>query len=102
MDDYVILPNVTVNEIELGELGPGGVAYEFGSMPMPNASNNNGILDPNLKMQYGWGNVYVCDLSIFLYSPAALSMCLSDRLVPPKTLGTSRLWCTTCPETLSS
>jgi hypothetical protein len=43
-------------------------------------------------MQYGWDNVYVCDLSVFPYSPAAnptlslaaLSLRLSDHLVPPK------------------
>ncbi|KAF5681253.1 FAD NAD(P)-binding domain-containing protein [Fusarium heterosporum] len=91
MDDYVILPEVTVDQIELGELGPGGVAHELGSIPMPNAFNKNGILDANLKMQYGWDNVYVCDLSVFPYSPAAnptlslaaLSLRLSDHLVPP-------------------
>ncbi|KAF5590567.1 FAD NAD(P)-binding domain protein [Fusarium subglutinans] len=92
MDDYVILPKITKDNIQLGELGPGGVAHELGSIPMPNASKKGGILDENLKMQYGWDNVYVCDLSVFPYSPAAnptlslaaLSLRLSDHLVPPK------------------
>ncbi|KAF5536591.1 FAD NAD(P)-binding domain-containing protein [Fusarium napiforme] len=92
MDDYIILPTVTTKEIELGELGPGGVAHELGSIPMPNADQEGGILDQNLKMKHGWDNVYVCDLSVFPYSPAAnptlslaaLSLRLSDHLVPPK------------------
>ncbi|KAL5590196.1 hypothetical protein FOBRF1_013753 [Fusarium oxysporum] len=89
MDDYVILKEVTTEQIELGEVGPGGEAHELGSIPMPNASNRGSILDANLMMQYGSDNVYACDLSIFPYSPAAnptlslaaLSLRLSDHLV---------------------
>ncbi|KAM0541825.1 hypothetical protein ACHAPJ_013074 [Fusarium lateritium] len=93
MDDYTVLPTVTKDQITLGELGPGGVAHELGSIPMPDADGDGAILDENLKMKYGWDNVHVCDLSVFPYSPAAnptlslaaLSLRLSDHLVPPDT-----------------
>ncbi|KAF7340703.1 FAD/NAD(P)-binding domain-containing protein [Mycena sanguinolenta] len=89
---YIPLETVTVQDIELGEVGPGGVAHEMGSLPMPNNSGDEGVLDSNLQMKYGWSNVYVCDLSVFPYSPAAnptltlaaLSLRLSDHLIPPK------------------
>ncbi|KAK3307668.1 FAD/NAD(P)-binding domain-containing protein [Chaetomium strumarium] len=92
MDNYTMIDKVTKQDIELGELGPGGVAHELGSIPMPDAEGKDGLLDANLKLQYGWDNVYVCDLSIFPYSPAAnptlsltgLSLRLSDHLVPPR------------------
>ncbi|RYP44511.1 hypothetical protein DL768_009032 [Monosporascus sp. mg162] len=93
IDDYTLLTKVTKDQIELGELGPGGVAHELGSIPMPNRAKKQGaIVDENLKMLYGWDNVFVCDLSVFPYSPAAnptlslaaLSLRLSDHLVPPK------------------
>jgi len=88
--DYTPLETVTKNDITLGELGPGGVAHELGSIPMPNKDGKRGIVDKDLKLQYGWNNVYVCDLSVFPYSPAAnptlslaaLSLRLSDHLVP--------------------
>ena len=92
IDDYTMLHTVTKDQIVLGELGPGGVAHELGSIPMPNKDKKHGILNKNLKLQYGWDNVYACDLSVFPYSPAAnptltlaaLSLRLSDHLVPPK------------------
>ena len=88
--DYTPLATVTLADIELGELGPGGVAHEMGSIPMPDRGGKRGIVDADLKMQYGWDNVYVCDLSVFPYSPAAnptlslaaLALRLSDRLLP--------------------
>jgi len=88
--DYTPLDTVTKDNIVLGELGPGGVAHEMGSIPMPDKEGDNGVLDHNLKLQTGWDNVYVCDLSVFPYSPAAnptlslaaLSLRLSDHLVP--------------------
>ncbi|KAH8802473.1 FAD/NAD(P)-binding domain-containing protein [Xylogone sp. PMI_703] len=91
--DYTLLTKITKNQIELGELGPGGVAHELGSIPMPTRNTSrDAILDENLQMQYGWDNVFVCDLSVFPYSPAAnptlslaaLSLRLSDHLVPPE------------------
>ncbi|KAK8013736.1 FAD/NAD-P-binding domain-containing protein [Apiospora marii] len=61
MDNYTKIDGeVTTNDIELGELGPGGVAHELGSIPMPNKAGKDGLLDKNLKLQYGWDNVYVC------------------------------------------
>ncbi|KAH6843433.1 hypothetical protein B0I37DRAFT_418534 [Chaetomium sp. MPI-CAGE-AT-0009] len=96
LDNYTSLPTVTKEDIELGELGPGGVAHELGSIPMPQPAEQesgkykDAVVDENLKMLYGWDNVYVCDLSVFPYSPAAnptlslaaLSLRLSDHLVP--------------------
>ncbi|KAJ7224682.1 hypothetical protein GGX14DRAFT_387352 [Mycena pura] len=88
---YVPLEIVTVKDIEPGELEPGGVAHEMGSLPMPNQSNDGGVLDSNLQMKYGW---YTLDAgqTFFPYSPAAnptlslaaLSLRLSDHLIPPK------------------
>jgi len=93
--DYVPIPKVTREILgEIGELGPGGVAHELGSIPMPKSKEDKGgIVDENLKMKYGWDNVYVCDLSVFPYSPAAnptlslaaLALRLSDKLVPQDT-----------------
>jgi len=88
--DYTPLKTVTKDNITLGELGPGGVAHEMGSIPMPNKAGQRGVVDKNLKIVSGWDNVYVCDLSVFPYSPAAnptlslaaLSLRLSDHLVP--------------------
>ncbi|RYP39140.1 hypothetical protein DL767_002320 [Monosporascus sp. MG133] len=90
---YTLLTKVEKDNIELGELGPGGVAHELGSIPMPKADETEcSIVDENLKMQYGWDNVFVCDLSVFPYSPAAnptlslaaLSLRLSDHLFSPE------------------
>jgi choline dehydrogenase-like flavoprotein len=93
IDDYTFLTEITKDRIKLDQLGPGGVAHELGSIPMPNRDTKQGsIVDENLKMQCGWDNVFVCDLSVFPYSPAAnptlslaaLSLRLSDHLVQPK------------------
>ncbi|KAH7106383.1 hypothetical protein BKA62DRAFT_293475 [Auriculariales sp. MPI-PUGE-AT-0066] len=97
--DYTPLDTITsklIKEKQLfGELGPGGVAHEMGSLPMPtpgpNGTDTGGLVDANLKLKYGWDNVYCCDLGVFPYSPAAnptlslaaLSLRLSDHLVPP-------------------
>jgi hypothetical protein len=87
---YVPLPVVAKENIKLNVLGPGEVAHELGSIPMDGADAEH-ILDKDLKMRYGWNNLYVCDLSVFPYSPAAnptlslaaLSLRLSDHLLPP-------------------
>jgi choline dehydrogenase-like flavoprotein len=75
---------------ELRALGPGVFGHELGSIPMA-TQTQQGIVDKNLKMRHGWDNVYVCDLSVFPYSPAspslslaALALRLSDHLVPPE------------------
>lgn len=97
IENYALIPTITKDQIELGELGPGGVAHELGSIPMPKPADDKekkykgAVVDENLKMLNGWNNVYVCDLSVFPYSPAAnptlslaaLSLRLSDHLVPP-------------------
>jgi hypothetical protein len=88
--DYLPIKTVTADILELGTLGYGGVAHEMGSIPMPNKHGKLGVVDSDLKMKSGWDNVYVCDLSVFPYSPAAnptlslaaLSLRLSDRLLP--------------------
>lgn len=83
-----ILHDITVNDITLNAAGPGVVAHELGSIPIPNKDGSGGILNTDLELQYGWNNVSVCDLSIFPYSAAAnptltlaaLSLRLSDKL----------------------
>lgn len=89
---YKPIDIVKISDIVLGELGPGGVAHEMGSLPMPNNEGTRGIVDEDLKLKYGWSNVHVCDLSVFPYSPAAnptlsltaLALRLSDHLVDPR------------------
>jgi hypothetical protein len=86
---HVPIDRVTRDVIrELRALGPGVVGHELGSIPMA-TKTHEGIVDKNLKMRHGWDNVYVCDLSVFPYSPAAspslslaaLALRLSDHLV---------------------
>jgi len=85
-----LLDQIKVDDIQLNAAGPGVVAHELGSIPMPNASGTGGIVDTDLLMKYGWKNVSVCDLSVFPYSPAAnptltltaLALRLSDKLYP--------------------
>lgn len=55
--------NITFKPLELG-----GVAHELGTIPLKSESHPDGLLDPNLKLLNRDG-VYVCDLSIFPYSP---------------------------------
>ncbi|KAF7367522.1 FAD/NAD(P)-binding domain-containing protein [Mycena sanguinolenta] len=91
---HIPLETVTEQDVYLGEAAPGGIAHEMGSLPMPGHGGAGGVLDSDLKMRSGWSNVYVCDLSVFPYSPAAnpsltlaaLSLRLSDHLVPPESL----------------
>lgn len=80
------------------QLGLGGVAHELGSIPMPNPSKNGqACLDQDLKLN-GYEGVYVCDLSVFPYSPeanptltlAALAMRLSRKLVERETMRTRK------------
>ncbi|KAG9019395.1 hypothetical protein FRB90_002905 [Tulasnella sp. 427] len=69
----------------------GGVAHELGTIPMPMgaAISDSHCIDSNLKLRDREG-VYVCDLSVFPYSPeanptltlAALSLRLSRHLLP--------------------
>jgi choline dehydrogenase-like flavoprotein len=69
-------------------LGLGAVAHELGTIPMPQANVREGCIDENLKLREREG-VYVCDLSVFPYSPeanptltlAALAIRLSRTLV---------------------
>lgn len=83
-----ILHKIEVDDIELKAAGPGVVAHELGSIPMPHSDGSGGILNSDLQMQCGWNNVSVCDLSVFPYSPAAnptltlaaLALRLSDKL----------------------
>ena len=71
----------------------GGVAHELGTIPMSAPHLSKHCLDTNLKLA-GREGVYVCDLSIFPYSPeanptltlAALSLRLSRTLVPRLTI----------------
>jgi hypothetical protein len=87
----VPLPEVTRDSISLNTLGSSEVAYDLGLIPMDGADQEH-ILDKNLKMRYRWDNLYVCDLSVFPYSPAAnatlslaaLSLRLSNHLLPPE------------------
>ncbi|KAG8942900.1 hypothetical protein FRC04_003300 [Tulasnella sp. 424] len=78
----------------------GGVAHELGTIPMEQPSNrgskaqSNYSVDENLKLR-GRKGVYVCDLSVFPYSPeanptltlAALSLRLSRTLLPRLPVG---------------
>jgi choline dehydrogenase-like flavoprotein len=89
---HVPIARVTRDVVrDLRVLGPGVVGHELGSIPMA-TKTQEGIVDRNLKMQHGWDNVYVCDLSVFPYSPVAspslsltaLALQLSNHLVPPE------------------
>ena len=73
-------------------LGAGIFAHEVGTMRMdapsgPSGVNVKGVVDTNLLV-HGFDNLYVCDLSVFPYSPqanptltlAAISMRLADHL----------------------
>jgi choline dehydrogenase-like flavoprotein len=77
----------------LSLLGAGVFAHEVGTMRMdapsePHGTTNvQGVVDTNLLI-HGFDNLYVCDLSVFPYSPeanptltlAAISMRLADHL----------------------
>ena len=75
----------------LSLLGAGVFAHEVGTMrmdaPGPSGTNVQGVVDTNLLI-HGFDNLYVCDLSVFPYSPpanpaltlAAISMRLADHL----------------------
>lgn len=77
----------------LSLLGAGVFAHEVGTMRMDAPSelhgttNVEGVVDTNLRI-HGFDNLYVCDLSVFPYSPeanpaltlAAISMRLADHL----------------------
>ncbi len=79
----------TVSQDFFGKLQLGGVAHELGTIPMRAPHLAKYCLDTNLKLR-GYEGVYVCDLSVFPYSPeanptltlAALSLRLSRMLVP--------------------
>ena len=85
-----LLHTITVDDIQLNQAGAGVVAHELGTIPMPGASGEGGLLDTDLHMKYGWRNVSVCDLSVFPYSAAAnpsltlaaLALRLADKLYP--------------------
>ncbi|KAG6809519.1 hypothetical protein H0H92_015932 [Tricholoma furcatifolium] len=75
----------------------GGVAHELGTIPMQNGSNSlsSSCLDQNLKLR-NTANVYVCDLSIFPFSPevnptltlVALALRLSRHIHDPRIIDT--------------
>jgi hypothetical protein len=83
-----ILRDITLGDINLDEAGPGIVAHELGSIPLPRGDGSGGILNNDLEMRYGWKNISVCDMSVFPYSAAAnptltlaaLALRLSDKL----------------------
>jgi len=83
-----ILHPITLQDIKLDTPGPGVVAHELGSIPIPHMDGSGGVLTNDLEMRYGWKNVSVCDLSVFPYSPAAnptltlaaLALRLSNKL----------------------
>lgn len=72
-------------------LGLGGVAHELGTIPMPGRPDEPSCLDENLKLRDHKG-IYVCDLSVFPYSPevnptlalAALALRLSREQILPR------------------
>lgn len=49
-------------------LGLGGVAHELGTIPMPGRPGVPYCLEADLKLR-GHKEIYVCDLSVFPYSP---------------------------------
>ncbi|KAG8534016.1 uncharacterized protein KY384_000858, partial [Bacidia gigantensis] len=78
----------------LSRAGFGAVAHEVGTMRMQGPKTKGKgeyVIDKNLELQGGGGlnGIYVCDLSIFPFSPpanpsltlAAIAMWLGDRLV---------------------
>lgn len=82
--------NVRQKDIKFTQLGLGAVAHELGTLPMASPSPVS-CLDHHLTMKPALcSGVYVCDLSIFPYSPeaspaltlAALAIRLSRRLNP--------------------
>ena len=83
-----ILRDITLDDIKLKAAGPGVVAHELGSIPMPHGNGSGGILNNDLEVKYGWKNVSVCNMSVFPYSAAAnptltlaaLALRLSDKL----------------------
>ncbi|KAF8307457.1 hypothetical protein DL93DRAFT_2101250 [Clavulina sp. PMI_390] len=88
------LPIEILNDNQGGDffkyLELGGVAHELGTIPMPGAKKSSYCVDSNLKLRTKQG-VYVCDLSVFPYSPevntsltlAALALRLSRSIHPP-------------------
>ena len=70
--------------------GWGAVAHEVGTMRM-DTPHRTGVVDENLKV-HGYDNLYVCDLSIFPFSPmanpsltlTALAMRLGDHFSKSK------------------
>ena len=70
--------------------GWGAVAHEVGTMRM-DTPKQKGVVDENLKV-YGYDNLYVCDMSVFPFSPmanpsltlTALAMRLGDHLSESK------------------
>jgi choline dehydrogenase-like flavoprotein len=78
---------------EFKKLQLGGVAHELGTIPMPGISGQRHALDQDLKLK-NYEGVYVCDLSVFPYSPeanptltlAALAVRLSRTLVKRRTI----------------
>lgn len=54
------------DDIKLAQWG--SVAHEVGTMRMDGARDSNGVVDSNLKVK-DVNNLFVCDLSVFPYSP---------------------------------
>jgi hypothetical protein len=72
-------------------LGLGGVAHELGTIPMAGRPDEPYCLETDLKLR-GHKGIYVCDLSVFPYSPevnptltlAALALRLSRTRILPR------------------
>ncbi|KAF8307455.1 FAD/NAD(P)-binding domain-containing protein [Clavulina sp. PMI_390] len=68
----------------------GGVAHELGTIPMPGTKKSPSCVDSDLKLRSKQG-IYVCDLSVFPYSPevntsltlVALALRLSRKIHSP-------------------
>ncbi|KAI1814971.1 hypothetical protein GGS20DRAFT_374578 [Poronia punctata] len=75
----------------LTRAGLGAVAHEVGTMRMEGRHDKDFVVDKNLQVR-GYDGLYVCDLSIFPFSPpanpsltlAAIALQLADRLTEMK------------------
>ncbi|KAI6093188.1 hypothetical protein F4821DRAFT_222375 [Hypoxylon rubiginosum] len=80
------------HEPELTRADFGVVAHEVGTMRIKKSREEVGVVDEDLRVG-GWGNLYVCDLSVFPVSPAAnpsltlaaLAQRLGDHLLAQRT-----------------
>ncbi|KZT38697.1 FAD/NAD(P)-binding domain-containing protein [Sistotremastrum suecicum HHB10207 ss-3] len=86
---YTPLDPIALDAHDLLRLPLGAVGHELGSIPFGNHDDKKALIDTDLKLKYGYDGVYVCDLSIFPFAPAAnptltlaaLALRLSDHLM---------------------